>query len=63
MNSTLGRWVIGVGVLGILSTSSYAVVQVGDAFNANFKAVDGSMVSTGALKGKILVVDFWATWC
>ena len=27
------------------------------------KALDGSAVSTAALKGKVVLVDFWATWC
>jgi len=25
--------------------------------------VDGNIVSTAALKGKVIVVNFWATWC
>ena len=27
------------------------------------KALDGAAVSTAALKGKVVLVDFWATWC
>ena len=27
------------------------------------KALDGSAASTAALKGKVVLVDFWATWC
>ncbi len=27
------------------------------------KALDGSEVSLASLKGKVVVVDFWATWC
>ncbi len=27
------------------------------------KALDGTAVSSAALKGKVVLVDFWATWC
>ncbi len=40
-----------------------AAVQVGDKPALAYKAVDGSAVSLEALHGKIVVVDFWATWC
>lgn len=31
------------------------------AFSA--KTLDGKMVSNATLKGKVVVLDFWATWC
>jgi thiol-disulfide isomerase/thioredoxin len=37
---------------------------VGKPFNLEFiDAISGSPVSSQRLKGKVLVVDFWATWC
>ncbi len=27
------------------------------------KGLDGAAVSTAALKGKVVLIDFWATWC
>ena len=37
---------------------------LGKPFDLEFTdAVTGAKVSTKSLKGKILVVDFWATWC
>jgi thiol-disulfide isomerase/thioredoxin len=37
---------------------------LGKPFDLDFAdAVTGAKVSTKSLKGKILVVDFWATWC
>ncbi len=37
---------------------------VGKPFELEFTdAIDGSTVSIERLKGKVVVVDFWATWC
>jgi thiol-disulfide isomerase/thioredoxin len=63
MKNIFGQALVSLCVIAIVSSASEAVVKVGDDFNLNFKAVDGSNVSTDSLKGKILVVDFWATWC
>ena len=37
--------------------------RVGKAVDIKFTAVDGREVSLAALKGKVVLVDFWATWC
>jgi len=37
--------------------------RVGKPLELQFKAVDGREVSLAALKGKVVLVDFWATWC
>ncbi len=38
--------------------------EVGKPFNLAFvDAIRGSKVSIKGLKGKVVVVDFWATWC
>ena len=31
--------------------------------NLKFTAVDGSAVDFAALRGKVVLLDFWATWC
>lgn len=36
---------------------------VGKPVNVQFTAVDGRKVSLAALKGKVVLLDFWATWC
>jgi len=40
-----------------------AAVNVGDSPKLDFKAADGTPISLEKLKGKMVVVDFWATWC
>lgn len=36
---------------------------VGDTLAIAFKAVDGTKVDLSAMKDKVVLVDFWATWC
>jgi thiol-disulfide isomerase/thioredoxin len=36
---------------------------VGKPLDIKFKAVDGRDVDLAAMKGKVVLVDFWATWC
>jgi thiol-disulfide isomerase/thioredoxin len=35
----------------------------GKPFQLKFTAVDGRAVDTAAWRGKVVLVDFWATWC
>ncbi len=38
--------------------------KVGKPFELEFTdAIKGSTVSMKGLKGKVVVIDFWATWC
>jgi len=38
--------------------------SIGKPFHLEFTdAVDGTNVSIAGLKGKVVVIDFWATWC
>ncbi len=37
--------------------------HVGDRPQLKFTSSDGDAIDLGAFKGKIVVVDFWATWC
>ena len=38
-------------------------VLPGQVLNLKFTAVDGSKVDLATMKGKVVLVDFWATWC
>jgi thiol-disulfide isomerase/thioredoxin len=37
--------------------------RVGQPFNLKFTALDGREVDLEKLRGKVVVIDFWATWC
>ncbi len=43
--------------------SVHADVNVGDAPQLSFRSLDGKTVDLKQLKGKLVLVDFWATWC
>jgi len=39
-------------------------ISIGKPFpNLQFKAVDGNNISVEQLRGKYVLIDFWATWC
>jgi len=41
-----------------------ALVKPGDAVPSfSVKMLDGNTVSSGRLKGKVVLINFWATWC
>lgn len=37
--------------------------SVADPFNISFKDNNGKTINTADLKGKVIFVNFWATWC
>jgi len=36
---------------------------IGKPLDIKFKAIDGRDVDLTAMKGKVVLIDFWATWC
>lgn len=44
-------------------TTGFDLPGVGDALEVAFTAVDGREVNLADMKGKVVLVDFWATWC
>jgi thiol-disulfide isomerase/thioredoxin len=49
----------------VLGAKDAEIAKVLEAKDGSFRAVNlkGDSVSLSSLKGKILYIDFWATWC
>lgn len=63
-NLSLRSIVFAVVSLMFASTLARAAADVGSpAPGWKLRAVDGREVSSADFAGKVLVVDFWATWC
>ena len=59
-----GGLVLAVVAFCCSSLTALAAVSVGDKPNLQFKSANGGgHISLEKYKGKIIVVDFWATWC
>src|SRR5712671_1901477 len=64
LRKSLGGVLLAALVIGAWNVPAGAAVVVGDKPVLSFKAANGgSQVSLDQFKGKIIVVDFWATWC
>src|SRR3989442_14437911 len=42
---------------------AHAAIDVGAKPDLKFKSVEGAAIDLADLHGKIVIVDFWATWC
>jgi len=51
------------GEAGVLDGIVRRLTLPGKPIEISGRLVDGAPVNTGALKGKVVLVDFWATWC
>jgi thiol-disulfide isomerase/thioredoxin len=48
---------------GLLHSSSETLRPIGPEPDVSFKALTGSEVPLASLKGKVVLINFWATWC
>jgi thiol-disulfide isomerase/thioredoxin len=49
--------------LEIAKGLKWKLEATGQPFRLAFTALDGTEVDTAAWKGKVVLIDFWATWC
>jgi thiol-disulfide isomerase/thioredoxin len=47
----------------LLAGSVRAAVEVGDKPQLEFQSANGGPVNLENLRGKLVIIDFWATWC
>ena len=50
-------------ILIISSVCNSQTIQKQKAPNFSLKSYDGKIIELAKLKGKVIVVNFWATWC
>jgi peroxiredoxin len=55
--------VLAVVALGIAGAAAFALVPRPAAPEVQFTALSGESFSTSDLRGKVVLVNFWATWC
>ena len=63
--------IIGVGIIVLLQTKDSSFIQSGkprlvkgvSAPNFTLPGLDGKMVSLADYKGKVVLLNIWATWC
>jgi thiol-disulfide isomerase/thioredoxin len=48
---------------GLAATKAKMVDKMKDAPDFSIKGLDGKTVTLSSLKGKIVILDLWATWC
>jgi len=63
----IGVWILLLAILAVIALKLYQLtlgpLTTGGAPSFTLTTFDGQTVDSAALKGKVVVVNFWASWC
>ncbi len=59
----LGKWISTMTVAAMLMSIAIAGGSIGPAPDFSLTSRDGSVVQLSSLKGNVVLINFWATWC
>ena len=57
------KLLLAMAVMALVPLISFAQVDQSKPLKLKYTALDGSTVDLSKLRGKVVLVDFWATWC
>lgn len=57
------KWIIPFVIIGLLGLVLFNLANKAQAPTINFTTLDGKQFSLASLKGKVVLVNFWATDC
>ena len=57
------RIIVAAAAVAIAAWAAWVSLKPAPAPHVRFATLSGEMVSTAELRGKVVLVNFWATWC